>query len=59
MAVTWVPPLVVLLWWMLRLNREKNTSLIANKWYTNIWFVLLMIAGWAVAIDIIMLRLLE
>jgi hypothetical protein len=59
MAVTWVPPLVVLLWWMLRLNREKNASLIANKWYTNIWFVLLMIAGWAVAIDIIMLRLLE
>jgi hypothetical protein len=62
MAVTWLPPMAMLLWWMIRLNREKRAagrSIMAHKWYTNIWFVLLGIAVWAVMIDIIMLRLLN
>lgn len=59
MAVTWLPPMMMLVWWMLRLNHEKRKSVMIHKWYTNIWFVVLGIAVWAVMIDIIMLRLLN
>jgi uncharacterized membrane protein len=59
-GITWLTPLIVLGCWMFRINREKakfGSSILVKKWYSNIWFVILMICLWAVVIDIIVARI--
>jgi hypothetical protein len=55
-AVTWIPPLVALAWWIWRIN---SGSKLTRKWYANVWFVILAICLWAIVLDVIMLRLIH
>lgn len=62
MAVTWFPPLIMLAIWVIAIRIEwksKGKSEIVNRWYTNVWFVILAICVWAVGVDLIFLRLSE
>jgi hypothetical protein len=59
-SATWLPPMAVLLWWMLKLNcenRDFGKSLLIHKWYSNLWFVISVICLWTVMVEIVITRL--